>query len=73
MPYFVPTLDHKPLHLVATGEQQIVRKGAKNLHEGKWSQLVAQRSAATLNRRVAGSNLARGAILLLIPRENGRF
>ena len=55
MPYFVPTLHHKPSHLVAA------RQGGKMLYKAKKSirqqfiVLCSEVSAATVNRRVASS------------------
>jgi hypothetical protein len=43
--------------------QQILSTRAENQHHSKSSYLVGKASAATVNRRVASSNLARGAIL----------
>ena len=46
-------------------EQQIARTTAENQHDSKSSHLVPKMSAATVNRRVASSNLARGANILV--------
>ena len=46
-------------------EEQIGRIGDEYQHHNKSSHLVRVASAATVNRRVASSNLARGAILPL--------
>jgi len=45
--------------------EQIARNGAENQHDSKSSHSVGKTSAATVNRRVASSNLARGANLFL--------
>jgi hypothetical protein len=41
--------------------QQIARTTAENQHDSKSSHLVPKMSAATVNRRVASSNLAQGS------------
>jgi hypothetical protein len=60
VPYFVPYLHQKPSYLVVI-ERQIGRMGMENQYDSKSSHLVTKMRAATVNRRVASSNLARGA------------
>ena len=48
--------------------EQIAHSRAKNQRYSKPSHLVAKMSAATVNRRVASSNLARGANSLAFKR-----
>ena len=62
MPCFVPCPASKPVALGSNGKgEQIAHSRAKNQRYSKPSHLVAKMSAATVNRRVASSNLARGA------------
>jgi hypothetical protein len=63
-----PFCAHPTSKAVALGSDRIgnrkPRNGAENQHDSKASYAVLEMNAATVNRRVASSNLARGAISL---------
>jgi hypothetical protein len=50
--------------------EQVASISKETQHHSKSSHLVPKTSAATVNRRVASSNLARGAILPFVPQRS---